>query len=776
MSQLFLRPFGAESFRAFVPRLAPWAVFLRRFAAVCGSRRLAAFAVLGFLMSVPYAGASVLGSVRGLIHDPQHRPVSGATVKIHATDSAFEQTSTSTDAGEFVFDKIPIGEYTVMVQLQGFRTEEQRLALSGRDVRLHFSLRLAAAAETVEVTDEPITVNPSSSTTSTLISRAQIAQTPGADQANSLAMITSTVPSATIVHDQLHVRGGHQISWQLDGVPVPNTNIASNVGPQFDPKDIDYLEVQRGGYSAEDGDRTYGVFNVVTRSGFERDRQAELTTSYGSYHNTDNQISFGDHSERLAYFGSFSEYRTDLGLETPITRVLHDQAAGLGTFGSIIFNKSANDQLRLVASVRGDHYQVPVDPDGDSAFNHDVENERDAFSNFTWIHTAGNGITTTVSPFYHFNRAHYIGDYFGEPDSEVKVPNTDRGSNYMGGVATVAIVHGKHNARTGMQVWGARDNQFFGLVTSDGSQDPLNERLKVWGNIETVFVEDQYRPTSWLTLNLGVRLTHFGSSVSENSADPRLGAAVRIPKLGWVARASYGRYYQPPPLLTVSGPIINECNQLDCSFLPLHGERDEQHEFGLAIPIKGWTFDVSNFRTGARNFFDHDALGNSNIFFPLTLQHARIRGWEVSASSPRLANRLSWRLAYSHQHAEWNGDVTGGLITGDSCEDPICILDHDQRDTLATGLNLTLPWHAWADFGVNYGSGFLDGEGPGHLPTHTTYDLALGKSFGENWSVRVTGLNLGNHHYLLDNSNTFGGTHFANPREISVQVKYRFRY
>ena len=776
MSQLFLRPFGAESFRAFVPRLAPWAVFLRRFAAVCGSRRLAAFAVLGFLMSVPYAGASVLGSVRGLIHDPQHRPVSGATVKIHATDSAFEQTSTSTDAGEFVFDKIPIGEYTVMVQLQGFRTEEQRLALSGRDVRLHFSLRLAAAAETVEVTDQPITVNPSSSTTSTLISRAQIAQTPGADQANSLAMITSTVPSATIVHDQLHVRGGHQISWQLDGVPVPNTNIASNVGPQFDPKDIDYLEVQRGGYSAEDGDRTYGVFNVVTRSGFERDRQAELTTSYGSYHNTDNQISFGDHSERLAYFGSFSEYRTDLGLETPITRVLHDQAAGLGTFGSIIFNKSANDQLRLVASVRGDHYQVPVDPDGDSAFNHDVENERDAFSNFTWIHTAGNGITTTVSPFYHFNRAHYIGDYFGEPDSEVKVPNTDRGSNYMGGVATVAIVHGKHNARTGMQVWGARDNQFFGLVTSDGSQDPLNERLKVWGNIETVFVEDQYRPTSWLTLNLGVRLTHFGSSVSENSADPRLGAAVRIPKLGWVARASYGRYYQPPPLLTVSGPIINECNQLDCSFLPLHGERDEQHEFGLAIPIKGWTFDVSNFRTGARNFFDHDALGNSNIFFPLTLQHARIRGWEVSASSPRLANRLSWRLAYSHQHAEWNGDVTGGLITGDSCEDPICILDHDQRDTLATGLNLTLPWHAWADFGVNYGSGFLDGEGPGHLPTHTTYDLALGKSFGENWSVRVTGLNLGNHHYLLDNSNTFGGTHFANPREISVQVKYRFRY
>jgi hypothetical protein len=54
----------------------------------------------------------------------------------------------------------------------------------------------------------------------------------------------------------------------VDGVPVPNTNIASNIGPQFDPKDIDYLEVSRGGYGAELGDRTYGVFNVVPRTGF----------------------------------------------------------------------------------------------------------------------------------------------------------------------------------------------------------------------------------------------------------------------------------------------------------------------------------------------------------------------------------------------------------------------------------------------------------------------------------------------------------------------------
>ena len=270
------------------------------------------------LLLAPLANATIFGSIRGLIHDPQHRPVSGAQVKISATTSSWEKIVTTDSAGEFAVDSVPLGEYKVQVELAGFSPEAQTLTLtSGRDARLHFSLQLASATETVEVRDVPLSVNPESSTTADVISRRDIAETPGADQSNSLAMIANYTPSAVMVHDQLHIRGGHQVSWLVDGVPVPNTNIASNVGPQFDPKDIDYLEVQRGGFNAEYGDRTYGVFNVVTRSGFERSRQGELVASYGSYNNTNDQISLGDHTDRFAWYGSLSGYRTDLGLETP---------------------------------------------------------------------------------------------------------------------------------------------------------------------------------------------------------------------------------------------------------------------------------------------------------------------------------------------------------------------------------------------------------------------------------------------------------------------------
>jgi len=205
-------------------------------------------------------------------------------------------------------------------------------------------------------------VVPDSATPTTLVSRLEIQQTPGASHSNSLTMITDYVPGSYVTHDQLHIRGGHQTSWLVDGVPVPNTNIASNLGPQVDPKDIDYLEVSRGSYGAEFGDRTYGVFNIVPRTGFERNNEAELFLSAGNFYQTNAQLSFGSHSERFAYYASINGNRSNLGLQTPVPRVVHDATNGYGGFGSLIFNVNPSDQLRFVTSLRKDYYQIPYDP------------------------------------------------------------------------------------------------------------------------------------------------------------------------------------------------------------------------------------------------------------------------------------------------------------------------------------------------------------------------------------------------------------------------------
>jgi outer membrane receptor protein involved in Fe transport len=747
------------------------------------SKRYIAIITLCVLLACSAAFASVFGTIKTIVHDPQHRPVQGAQVEAHSRTSAFTTSGTTNEEGMAQLSNVPVGEYDVKIVSPGFSAAQQSVIVTSGNVQeMHFALAMAQHQETVDVSGAPETVNPSSATPQSLVSRSDIAQTPGADRTNSMSMITDFVPGASMVHDQLHVRGGHQVTWAIDGVPVPNTNIATNVGPQFDPKDIDYMEVQRGSFSAESGDRTYGVFNVVTRSGFERSRQAELVTSYGNLNSTDNQLSFGDHNDRSAYYFSVNGNRTDHGLETPTTDNLHNQAAGGGAFTSLIFNATPKDQLRFVGSGRTDFYQVPNDADLQAAGVRDREREQDIFGSLSWVHTFGPGVLLTLSPSYHFNRAAFEG--LGAPDQRL-VTTDNRASSYAGGQASVSVVQGRHNASIGFYGFAQHDNTLFGLAgtsfdasTGPPTAIPVNvplTRQKVSGDLEAVWIQDQYKASSWLSLTAGVRFTRFAGLVTETAGSPRLGVAIQIPRLHWVLRGAYSRYYQAPPLDTVSSDVLTAVSP-DQGFLPLRGERDEQHDIGLTIPVRGWTVDFDHFRTGAHNFFDHDALGNSSLFIPLTIQSVRILGYEATVRSPRLFKKLDLHLAYSHQSVEGSGGVTGGLTDFAPPDAGFFFLDHDQRHTLSTGFTALLPARSWLSGNVTAGSGFLDGDGPGHLPSYATVDLAVGHSFGENWSAKLTATNLADKRYFIDRTNSFGGSHVSDPRMVSVQLRYKFHY
>src|ERR1017187_10084726 len=327
--------------------------------------KLLAFGVLILIaiLIAPAAFANVYGAVRGVVHDPQHRPIQDAMVMLRAKSSDWAKSVTTGANGEFQLNAVPLGEYSVSVASKGFaQTAQDVTVISGSVPVGHFQLQVASANEKVTVSGAPAVVATDSFTPTTLVSRLDIERTPGADGTNSMAMITDYVPAAYVTHDMRHMRGGHQITWLLDGIPVINTAIAQNLGPQFDPKDLDYVEVNRGSYGAEFGDRTYGVFNVVPRTGFERNNDGELILTGGNFYQTDDQLSFGGHSSRFAYYASVNGNRSNLGLQPPVPQLAHDAVNGVGGFGSFIFNVDPSNQLRLMTSARRDYYQIPYDP------------------------------------------------------------------------------------------------------------------------------------------------------------------------------------------------------------------------------------------------------------------------------------------------------------------------------------------------------------------------------------------------------------------------------
>ncbi len=751
--------------------------------------------------------ATIFGKIQGIVHDPQHRPVAGASATLQSVTSDFSQTTQTNDNGEFSFSAVPVGDYKITVTKAQFQTLEQTVTVdSSSSPVLHLQLSVGPLNQTIAVTGQGEGPSMDSVTPTTLVARQDIAETPGADRTNSVAIITDYVPAAYVTHDMLHMRGGHQVEWLIDGVTIPNTNIASNLGPQIDPKDIDYLEVQRGSYDAEYGDRTYGIFNIVPRTGFESANEGQLVTSFGNWYQTNDQLSFGSHTRRFAYYVSLNGNRSNYGLQPPIGQVVHDAENGYGGFASLIFNANPSNQLRMVASLRQDYYQIPIDPNPNSAGNQvypsygllDSEREPDGYVAFSWVHTFQPNLLLTVSPFYHFNEASYTSS----PNDFPVITDVNQTANYGGGQAELNATLAKNNdVQVGGYGFVQHQSNFFNNIFTDCAPNCQNfgpSAAAVTGGLGEAYVSDRFKVSSWLTLIAGLRFSHFDSGsisgstqtpVVEHAVDPRFGVALRIPRLNWVFHGFWGVFYQAPPLLTATGPLQELATSQSLAFSPLRGERDHEYQFGVSIPFHGWVLEEDTFQTNASNWLDHSNIGESNIFWPLTWSRALIQGWETTLRSPRVWKRGQVHLAYSNQIAQAAPPFTGGLIcpvpAPPGCEPPpgLAPVDHDQRNTLNAGFDGNLPWHVFASTNMYYGSGFTNGmpdaQYPGnYLPQHTTFDISLGKSFGENdrYRLSVTCLNVGNRRVLLDNSLTFGGFHYNDPREIYAEFRWRFHY
>ena len=765
-----------------------------------------AFALL-LAASLP-ALATVFANVHGVVHDPEHHPVANAAVTLKAVDSSFTLRAVTGSEGTFELAQTPFGVYQLKIAAPGFETTEQQLNVaSGTNPILHVMLSVATATQTVVVQGfEPSLSASDTVTPTTLITRADIDQTPGASRTLGMQMITDYVPGAYMTHDMLHMRGGHQTSWLIDGIAIPNTKIASNVGPQIDPKDIDSLETQRGSYDSGVGDRTYGVFNVLPRNGFERSRDGELLLSGGSFDTGESQLSLGDHSESTAWYLSLTGSRSDYGLATPVASVYHDSTNSQSGFVSLIRNQTPKDQLRLNAQYRQDHFDVPYDPsqtDWQAISNYynsyglrDAQTERDSFLIANWVHTISPKALFSVAPFYHLNQA----DYDSLSTDNPVATTWHQGSNYAGGQGDVHLDAGPNSLSAGFYSFYQAESDLFGVHVNDGSaKSQPNTGANASATLAEFYLTDHLRLGRYITLLGGERFTFYRGSFDESAVYPRIGATVEIPRLHWVLRGFYGHFFQPAPLETVSSSVLNYAGSLpsgENTFTPIPSERDEEHQFGVQIPYKGWFLDVDTVKNRVNNFLDHSNLGESNMYFPIAVDGALVRAWELTLRSPQIAHIGQFHLTYANQIAEQRGNIVGGF-TCTNAADPACDLgpgyfpvDHDQRDTLNTGFTANLPLRTWFSTNVYYGSGFTNGlacsdpstcpnngpyDGP-NLPVHTTFDVSAGHNIGEQWKIVANVINVTNHRVLLDNSVTIGGFHYNDPRMISMELRYRFHF
>jgi len=248
--------------------------------------RLVVFCSLVFLMC-PLLYGQATGNFSGTVQDKTGSVISGATVKATSQGTSVSREAKTDDSGHYVMPLLPIGNYTIRVDFQGFQAAEQK------DVRLqvdehrelNFTLAPASVTSTVEVSATQVAVETANPTLGQVITSEQVAQLPL--NGRNFVQLATLTPGTTAetnpnsffngaASSEASTRGSFSLSvggsraqstdWMLDG----NDNNQLDEGgiaifPNLDA--VQEFKVLTYNYSAEYGERAGPTVLVTTKSG-----------------------------------------------------------------------------------------------------------------------------------------------------------------------------------------------------------------------------------------------------------------------------------------------------------------------------------------------------------------------------------------------------------------------------------------------------------------------------------------------------------------------------
>ncbi|HTE90864.1 MAG TPA: carboxypeptidase regulatory-like domain-containing protein [Terriglobales bacterium] len=247
---------------------------------------LAIFSSLVFPIC-PLLYGQATGSLSGTVSDKTGSVVTGAKVTVTSQGTGVSRDAVTDDTGHYLVPLLPVAEYTIHVESQGFRSSEQK------DIRLqvdehrevNFTLAPGSVTESVEVNATEVAVRTSDPTLGQVITSQQVAQlplngrnfvqlatlTPGTTQETNPDSFFNGGPSSEVSTRgsfSLSVGGSRASStdWLLDG----NDNNELTAGgiavvPSIDA--IQEFKVLTYNYSAQYGTRAGPTVLLNTKSG-----------------------------------------------------------------------------------------------------------------------------------------------------------------------------------------------------------------------------------------------------------------------------------------------------------------------------------------------------------------------------------------------------------------------------------------------------------------------------------------------------------------------------
>ena len=248
---------------------------------------LAIACAVGLCVS-PIVYGQATGSFSGTVSDKSGSVIVGATVKAISESTGQSRETKTDDVGHYLIPLLPVANYTLHVEYQGFQTTEQRgVRLQVDEARvLDFALAPAAVASQVEVVATAVAVETTNPSLGQVITSQQVSQLPlnGRDFVQLATLTAGTTAESnpgsffnqTSAASEVAARGSFSLSvggsrpnstdWILDGVDN-NELTAGGIGIFSSIDSIQEFKVLTFTYSAEYGTRAGPTVLVNTKSG-----------------------------------------------------------------------------------------------------------------------------------------------------------------------------------------------------------------------------------------------------------------------------------------------------------------------------------------------------------------------------------------------------------------------------------------------------------------------------------------------------------------------------
>jgi hypothetical protein len=240
--------------------------------------------VLLFLVFLPIcrkadAQAQNSGAISGRITDSQGRVVTTATITLKSQSQGRVITVQSNEAGEFVFNSVPVAMYTLEITAPSFADYVVKQVSVNADVNQSIKavLKPGSTTATVVVTAESMVIDTQSSTVGATIDKSLVENLPL--DGNNAVELAALLPGVYDVNAPTTFTGNNngptynvsgarsnQNLLLLDGV-IWN-NLYNNTGLNYPtPNSLQEVSVMLNGYKAQYGRNAGSVFNTLTKSG-----------------------------------------------------------------------------------------------------------------------------------------------------------------------------------------------------------------------------------------------------------------------------------------------------------------------------------------------------------------------------------------------------------------------------------------------------------------------------------------------------------------------------